>query len=141
MSFATIFREALVALGRNRIRSILTMLGIIMGVAAFISVVAVGDAGSSRVEDQLIKVGDNLIWVEAGSRARSGVRIGTRGTKTLTVGDSRAVVEQIPGVKSASPNVDGRIQVVFGNMNWGTQYRGVSPQYFEIRKWEIAKGF
>jgi putative ABC transport system permease protein len=140
MSPATIFREALAALGRNRIRSVLTMLGIIMGVAAFISVVAVGDAGSSRVEDQLNKVGDNLIWVEAGSRARSGVRIGSRGTKTLTVGDSKAVMEQIPGVKSASPNVDGRIQVVFGNMNWGTQYRGVSPEYFEIRKWEIAKG-
>jgi putative ABC transport system permease protein len=140
MSFATIFREALAALGRNRIRSILTMLGIIMGVAAFISVVAVGDAGSSRVEDQLNKVGDNLIWVEAGSRARSGVRIGSRGTKTLVVGDSKAVIEQIPGVRSASPNVDGHIQAVFGNLNWGTQYRGVSPEYFEIRKWEIAQG-
>ena len=140
MTFATIFREALVALGRNRIRSILTMLGIIMGVAAFISVVAVGDAGSSRVEDQLNKVGDNLIWVEAGSRARSGVRIGSRGTKTLVLGDSKAVVEQIAGVKAASPNVDGRIQVVYGNMNWGTQYRGVSPEYFEIRRWELALG-
>jgi putative ABC transport system permease protein len=140
MSFATIFREALAALSRNRIRSILTMLGIIMGVAAFISVVAVGHAGSSRVEDQLNKVGDNLIWVEAGSRARSGVRVGSRGTRTLVLGDSKAVLEQIPGVKNASPNVDGRIQAVFGNLNWGTQYRGVSPEYFEIRKWGIAKG-
>lgn len=140
MSFTTIFREAMIALSRNRVRSALTMLGIIMGVAAFICVVAVGDAGSSRVEEQLNNVGDNMIWVEAGSRARSGVRIGSRGIKTLTVGDSKAVLEQIPGVKSASPNVDGHIQVVYGNQNWGTHYRGVSPEYFEIRKWEIRSG-
>ncbi|MGZ4873872.1 MAG: ABC transporter permease [Candidatus Angelobacter sp.] len=140
MSWNTIFREALQALVRNRVRSLLTMLGIAMGVGSFICVVAVGRAGSSRVEQQLSNVGDNLIWVEAGSRARSGVRIGSRGTKTLVVGDSRAVLDQVPGVKSASPNVDGRIQVVYGNLNWGTQYRGVSPEYFEIRKWVVRLG-
>jgi putative ABC transport system permease protein len=140
MSLSTIFREALQALVRNRVRSLLTMLGIIMGVGSFICVVAVGNAGSSRVEDQLSKVGDNLIWVEAGSRARSGVRIGSRGTKTLMAGDARAVLEQVPGIKAAAPNVDGRIQAIYGNLNWGTQYRGVSPEFFEIRKWEIRLG-
>ena len=140
MSLETIFREVFRALARNRLRSLLTMLGIIMGVGAFICVVSVGNAGSSRVETQLHNVGDNLIWVEAGSRAKSGVRVGSRGTKTLVLGDSQAVVQQIPGVRSASPNVDGHIQVVYGNMNWGTQYRGVSPEYFEIRKWEIGLG-
>jgi putative ABC transport system permease protein len=140
MQLSTIFREALQALVRNRARSLLTMLGIVMGVGSFICVVAVGRAGSSRVETQLSNVGDNLIWVEAGSRARSGVRIGSRGTKTLVEGDSRAVLDQVPGVKSASPNVDGRIQVVYGNLNWGTQYRGVSPEYFEIRKWSVRLG-
>ncbi len=140
MSFSTIIREALNALIRNRIRSILTMLGIVMGVGSFICVVAVGNAGSSRVEDQLHKVGDNLIWVEAGARARNGVRVGSRGSRTLMVGDSQAVLEQVPGIKSASPNVDGHIQAVYGNLNWGTQYRGVSPDYFEIRKWEIRLG-
>jgi putative ABC transport system permease protein len=140
VSLSTIFREALQALVRNRVRSLLTMLGIIMGVGSFICVVAVGNAGSSRVEQQLSNVGDNLIWVEAGSRARSGVRIGSRGTKTLVVGDVRAVVDQVPGIKSASPNVDGRIQAVYGNLNWGTQYRGVSPEYFEIRKWNVRLG-
>jgi putative ABC transport system permease protein len=140
MFFQTIIDEAFKALARNRIRSVLTMLGIIMGVASFICVVAVGKAGSSRVEDQLHKVGDNLIWVEAGSRARNGVRIGSRGTKSLISGDAQAVLQQVPGIKSASPNVDGRIQVVYGNLNWGTQYRGVSPEYFEIRKWEPALG-
>ena len=140
MYFATILREALQALVRNRVRSLLTMLGIVMGVGSFICVVAVGNAGSGRVEEQLRNVGDNLIWVEAGSRARSGVRIGARGIKTLTAGDSQAVVRQVPGVKSASPNVDGRIQVVYGNLNWSTRYRGVSPEYFEIRKWDVRLG-
>jgi putative ABC transport system permease protein len=140
MSLSVIFREALQALVRNRIRSLLTMLGIIMGVGSFICVVSVGHAGSSRVETQLSNVGDNLVWVEAGSRARSGVRIGSRGTKTLMAGDGQAVLEQVPGVKSVSPNVDGRVQVVYGNLNWSTQYRGVSPDYFEIRKWAIRLG-
>jgi putative ABC transport system permease protein len=140
MSWETVFREVFRALVRNRIRSLLTMLGIIMGVGSFICVVGVGRAGSSRVEDQLSKVGDNLIWVEAGSRARSGVRIGTRGTKSLTAGDAQAVLDQVPGIRSASPNVDGHVQVVYGNLNWGTQYRGVSPEYFDIRKWEIERG-
>src|SRR6476660_8050386 len=140
MSLSVIFREALQALVRNRIRSLLTMLGIIMGVGSFICVVSVGNAGSSRVEQQLSNVGDNLIWVEAGSRARSGVRIGSRGTKTLMAGDARAVLEQVPGIKAAAPNVDGRIQAIYGNLNWGTQYRGVSPEFFEIRKWEIRVG-
>src|SRR5260370_42573343 len=128
MDVEPIFREVFKALVRNRIRSVLTMLGIIMGVGSFICVVGVGKAGSSRVEDQLSKVGDNLIWVEAGSRARNGVRVGSRGTKTLTAGDSQAILEQVPGIKSASPNVDGHIQVVYGNLNCGTQYRGVSPE-------------
>ena len=140
MQLSTIFREALQALVRNRVRSLLTMLGIVMGVGSFICVVAVGRAGSSRVENQLSNVGDNLIWVEAGARARNGVRIGSRGSKTLVEGDSRAVLDQVPGVKSASPNVDGRIQAVYGNLNWGTQYRGVSPEYFEIRKWVVRLG-
>src|SRR5215813_1829314 len=140
MSLETILREVFKALSRNRIRSLLTMLGIIMGVGSFICVVAVGKAGSSRVENQLSKVGDNLIWVEAGSRARNGVRVGSRGTKTLVMGDVQAVVDQVPGIKSASPNVDGRVQAIYGNLNWGTQYRGVSPEYFEIRKWDIESG-
>jgi putative ABC transport system permease protein len=116
------------------------MLGIIAGVGSFICVVGVGDAGSKRVEEQLHNVGDNLIWLEAGGRARNGVRVGSRGSKTLTLGDWRAVMDQVPAIKSGSPNVDGHIQVVSGSANWGTQFRGVSPDYFEIRKWTIALG-
>jgi putative ABC transport system permease protein len=140
MLFDTIIPEAFKALLRNKVRSILTMLGVIAAVGSFICVVGVGKAGSKRVEDQLHNVGDNLIWLEAGARARNGVRVGSRGSKTLTLGDCRAVLDQIPGIKSASPNVDGHIQVIYGDSNWGTQFRGVSPDYFEIRKWNIVLG-
>ena len=140
MLFNTIIPEAFKALLRNKVRSILTMLGIIAGVASFICVVGVGEAGSKRVEEQLHNVGDNLIWLEAGGRARNGVRIGSRGSKTLTLGDYRAVMDEVPGIKSGSPNVDGHIQVIFGGSNWGSQFRGVTPDYFEIRKWPIGLG-
>ena len=135
-----IFREALRALVRNPIRSGLTMLGIIMGVASFICVVAVGNAGSAKVQDQLAKLGDNMIWVEAGSRAKSGIRVGARGTKTLILEDARAMAEQVPLIKSVGSNVDGNIQAVYGNTNWGTTFRGVTPEYLQIRKWELASG-
>jgi putative ABC transport system permease protein len=135
-----IIREAMRTLVRNPIRSWLTMLGIIMGVASFICVVAVGNAGSAKVQDQLQKLGDNMIWVEAGSRSRGGVRIGSRGTKTLIAEDTRAILEQVSLVKSVSNNVDGGVQLVYGNQNWGTQYRGVDPEYTDIRRWEMASG-
>jgi putative ABC transport system permease protein len=140
VNLSTIFREAIRALTRNHVRSLLTMLGIIMGVGSFICVVAVGRAGSSRLETQLSNVGDNLLWVEAGSRAKSGIRVGSRGTKSLIVADGIAVLDQIPGIKKQSPNTDGHIQAVYENLNWGTSFRGVSPDYFEIRKWVVSYG-
>src|SRR5882757_4607231 len=95
-----IIREAMRTLVRNPIRSCLTMLGIVMGVASFICVVAVGNAGSKRVQEQLRTLGDNMIWIEAGSRAKSGVRVGSRGTKTLIPADAHAIRDEIQGVRS-----------------------------------------
>jgi putative ABC transport system permease protein len=135
-----IWREALRSLLRNQIRTLLTILGLIVGIAAFICVVGVGQAGSAKVQEQLRKLGDNMIWVEAGSRTTGGVRFGTRETKSLTVEDARAIFAEIPGLKRMSPNVDGRVQVIFGTQNWNTTYRGVAPEYFEIRRWEIETG-
>jgi putative ABC transport system permease protein len=140
MLFTFIFRQALRALWRNKLRSFLTLLGIIMGVASFICVVGIGTAGSSRVQQQLEKLGDNMIWIEAGSRKSNGVRAGTRGIRTLVLEDARAIPEQIPLVKLVSPNVDGHLQVVYGNTNWGTQFRGVSPEYQQIRRWDLHSG-
>jgi putative ABC transport system permease protein len=136
----SIWNEAMKSLLRNRIRTVLTILGLVVGIAAFICVVGVGEAGSAKVQEQLQKLGDNMIWIEAGSRATNGVRFGTRETNSLTLDDARALAAEIPGVKNMSPNVDGRVQLIFENQNWNSQFRGVSPEYLDIRRWEIASG-
>src|SRR5947209_14505808 len=136
----TIFMESFRELARNKVRSALTILGIAVGIAAFTCVVAIGNAGSSKIEEQLHNLGDNMIWIEAGARAKSGVRLGSRGSRTLIVEDALAIQKQIRGIKSVVPNVDSRIQVVYGNLNWGTQYRGVTPEYLEVRRWDVRLG-
>src|SRR6516165_753418 len=136
----SIWSEAMKSLRRNLIRTILTVLGLVVGIAAFICVVGVGEAGSAKVEEQLAKLGDNMIWIEAGSRATNGVRFGTRETNSLKVDDATAIFAEVPGLKRMSPNVDGRVQVIYGTQNWNTTYRGVAPEYFDIRRWEIQSG-
>jgi putative ABC transport system permease protein len=136
----SIWSEAMKSLRRNLIRTVLTVLGLIVGVASFICVVGVGKAGSAKAEEQLQKLGNNMIWIEAGSRTVGGVRFGTRATSSLTLEDARAIAAEIPGVKLMSPNVDGHVQVVYGTQNWYTMYRGVAPEYFGIRKFEIQSG-
>ncbi len=138
--FRSTIREAFVALKRNWIRSVLTILGISVGVAAFVCVVAIGNAGTSRIEDQLQQLGDNFIWIEAGSRSRNGIRVGARGTKTLVMNDLKAIQEQVPAIKAIAPNVDGHVQAVYGGTNWGTFYRGVTPEFLQIRKWDVRQG-
>lgn len=140
MNLRALFREAFVSLTRNSLRSGLTTLGISVGVGAFICVVAIGNAGSGKIEDQLQNLGDNFVWIEAGSRARNGMRAGARGTRSLVLNDAHAIIEQVPLIKSMSPNVDGHMQVVYGGENWATQFRGVSPEFIEIRKWPMRLG-
>jgi len=137
---AALLRSAVVALLRNKMRSVLTVLGITIGIAAVICVVAIGKAGQARVEQQLNNLGDNFVWIEAGGRAVNGVRTGTHATKTLTLADAIAIKNQISLIKSVSPNVDGPTQVVYGNQNWFTSYRGVSPEYFDIKRWYVDEG-
>jgi putative ABC transport system permease protein len=128
------------ALLRNKLRSLLTVLGITIGIAAVICVVAIGKAGQARVEQQLKNLGDNFVWIEAGGRAVNGVRTGSHGTKSLTLADAAAIKNQIPLIKSVSPNVDGNIQIVYGGENWFTRYRGVSPEYFDVKSWPVDQG-
>jgi putative ABC transport system permease protein len=131
----------MVALLRNKMRSILTVPGITIGIAAVICVVAIGKAGQARVEQQLNNLGDNFVWIEAGGgRAVNGVRTGTHDTKTLVMADAIAIKNQVSLIKSASPNVDDPVQVIYGNQNWHTSYRGVSPEYFEIKRWYVDQG-
>jgi len=140
MNFKALLREAFVALTRNWLRSALTILGIAVGVAAFICVVAIGNAGSSRIEEQLQNLGNNFVWIEAGSRNRNGMRAGARGIRSLVLGDALAISEQVPLIRSMSPNVDGHVQVVYGGENWATRYRGVAPEYIQIRRWRLRRG-
>jgi len=137
---ASLVSEAVRALSRNKLRSALAALGITIGIAAVVCVVAIGRAGSDRLEEQLNNLGDNLVWIEAGSRNVNGVRSGTRGMNTLTVEDAEAIRREVPMIKSVAPNVDSKVSLVYGNRNWTTQYRGVGPDYFQIKRWQLAEG-
>jgi putative ABC transport system permease protein len=140
MNFKNIVREAFAALRRNWVRSVLTILGISVGVGAFICVVAIGNAGSSSIEKQLQNLGDNFVWIEAGSRARNGVRYGARGDRTLILADATAIAEQVPLIKAMSPNADGTIQIIYEGENWSTHFRGVTPEFLLIRRWDMRLG-
>jgi putative ABC transport system permease protein len=140
VNYGALFRSALVALLRNKMRSVLTVLGITIGIAAVICVVAIGNAGQARVEQQLNNLGDNFVWIEAGGRAVNGVQTGTHDTTTLTWADALAVKKQVALIKSVSANVDDPVQVIYGNQNWHTSYRGVSPEFFDIKRWFVDQG-
>jgi putative ABC transport system permease protein len=133
-------REAVRALLRHKTRSTLTTLGITIGIAAVILVVAIGKAGSARALAALQKLGDNLVWVEAGSRNVAGVRTGARGTTSLTIGDADAIRDEVRLIRSVSPQVDGNVQLVFGDRNWATRFRAGTPEYVAIRRWDVARG-
>jgi len=140
LDLISILRLAMRALARNKMRSILTMLGIIIGVGAVIASVAVGEGASEQIQQQISNLGDNMIWVEAGGRAVNGVRTGSRGTKTLVMGDLKAMGQQVPQVYNCAGHVDGPVQIVYGNQNWYTQARGISPEFLAVRKWDVARG-
>jgi putative ABC transport system permease protein len=133
-------RVALKAIVQNSMRSALTALGIIIGVAAVICVVAIGEGASARVEQAITNIGANMIWVEAGGVNRGGVRTGTGGTKSLTLGDYEAIKEHIPLVTNVTPQADSRVQLVYGNQNWNSSVRGVAPAYLTLKGWNIARG-
>ncbi|HYM59901.1 MAG TPA: ABC transporter permease [Thermoanaerobaculia bacterium] len=138
--FSTVAAVAVDAMGRNKMRTGLAMLGIMIGIAAFICTVAIGEGGSNRIREQLQGLGDNFIWVEAGSRNFQGVRTGSGNNTTLTMRDAQAILQAIPLIKSVSPQVDARTQVIYGNLNWNTVYRGVTPEFLSIRRWTIDEG-
>jgi putative ABC transport system permease protein len=132
--------EALRALARNLLRSGLAALGIAVAVGIVIAVVAMGRASVAASEAELDKLGDNLIWVEAGSRNVAGARTGTHGMTTLTAHDADAIRDEIPLIKQVSENVDGGFLVIYQDRNWRTRWRGVAPVYREIKRWDLASG-
>src|SRR5258708_14668327 len=118
----------------------LTMVGVIIGVSAVICTIASGEGASSKIREASASIGANVVWVEAGGVNRNGVRTGSGGTKSLTLGDMRAIKDQVALITHISPLVDTRTQLVYGNQNWNSQVRGVSPDYLNVKAWPVIKG-
>ncbi len=132
--------SGLESLGRNAMRTALTALGIIIGVAAVIVMVAIGDGARASIENQIRSAGTNLIIVSAGSANFGGVRLGQGGVQTLTEDDAGAIRREVPGIQAMSPGVNARAQVVAGSANWPTQIQGASAELPSIRSWALQYG-
>ena len=133
-------RIALRALQVNRTRSALTMLGIIIGVAAVIAMVGIGAGATERIQAQIQSIGSNLIIVLPGSISSNGVRLGSGGVATLTTDDVKAIVDECPSVALTAPTVRGGVQVVYGSSNWATVVQGVTPDYMTLRDYTMMSG-
>jgi putative ABC transport system permease protein len=139
MSTLMVLRVAIKALARNKMRTALTMLGMIIGVAAVITMVALGTGAQSSIESQIQAAGTNMIMVSAGNFQQGGVRMGQGNASTLTPEDAIAI-QSVPGVQYVAPGVSTRGQVVAGNMNWGTQIQGTDVDLPLIRSWPAKHG-
>jgi len=133
-------RIAFRALMMNKLRSALTMLGIVIGVASVIATVAIGSGATERIQQQIASIGSNIIIILPGSTTSSGMRMGSGNAVTLTEADARELVAQCPDVALAAPLVRGGAQVVYGNNNWATIIYGVTPDYLAIRDFTVADG-
>src|SRR5438270_2179472 len=140
MDLISILRIAMRALARNKMRSALTMLGVIIGVGAVIAMVGVGQGASKQVQDQISAMGSNLLFVSSGTVNRNGLRLGWGQTKSLIYDDMKAILKECPAVKTAAPGDSSTAQVVYGNDNWFTNVQGTEPQYFDIRSWPMEEG-
>ena len=133
-------RLALRAIRRNKVRSALTILGVIIGVASVIAMVALGSGARSAIDSQIASQGTDVVFVSAGSHGRGGVRGGAGSVNTLTMEDAQAIVARVQTVARMSPVVRGRAQVIAGNENWNTSVEGANPDYLAIRNWTVARG-
>src|SRR5215468_3940893 len=140
MDLISTLRVAFRALARNRMRTILTMLGIIIGIGAVIAMVGIGQGADQTIQKQLANLGSNMVFVSSGSVNFGGLRIGWGATKTLVVNDVAAMVKECPAVASAAPGTQTSAQVVYENDNWGTRITGSTPEYFDIRAWPFQSG-
>jgi len=140
MSPVNVLKIAFRALRRNKLRSILTALGIIIGVGAVIAMIAIGNGAKARVESRIAAMGENVILIFPGSFRSGGMRSGWGGAATLTAADAEAVARQVPGVAAVSPEVRDRAQVFANGLNWNTQLMGESPDFAYIRNWRVAQG-
>jgi putative ABC transport system permease protein len=128
------------ALGRNKMRSFLTALGIIIGVGAVIAMVSIGEGAKRGIEDRFASMGTNLLFVSPGSQSSRGVHGGWGSMTTLKEEDAYAILEECPAVEYISPSVNARAQTVYGNKNWNTSITGTGERYPEVRNWEVEFG-
>ncbi len=140
MNFLQTLKIALRALRTNKMRSFLTMLGIIIGIAAVIAMMAVGSGASYVISQQIASIGSNIILIIPGSTTSGGLRSGTGGAQTLTSDDVKAIQAECPSVESGAPTIRTSGPVVYGNMNWSTIIMGTTPEMFDIREWVVASG-
>lgn len=140
MDIVSILRIALRALARNKLRSSLTMLGIIIGVGAVIAMVGVGQGASKQVQDQISAMGSNVLFVGSGSVNRGGQHMGFGQTKTLVQGDLDAILREVPLITMGAPQSSTSSQVIYENENWSTRVNGTTPAFFEVRLWPVQKG-
>jgi putative ABC transport system permease protein len=142
MNLFLTFKVALRALGRNKLRSSLTMLGIIIGVGAVIAMVGIGQGAASSIQAQIANLGDNMLFVQSGSLNTGGMRGGAGSTNTLTPEDADAIERECPAVRAVSPGVRASGQLVFGNQNWvaSSGIQGTNEKFPDIRRWPLASG-
>ncbi|MDE3156250.1 MAG: ABC transporter permease [Acidobacteriota bacterium] len=140
MSLWPVVRSAFRALNRNKMRSVLTMLGIIIGVSAVIAMVSVGQGATAMVQDQIKSIGTNIMFIWPGSITQGGVRLGAGAKETLTADDSDAIVRECPAVAAASPVVFSSGQFVASNQNWYTRIQGTNEAFPTIRDWPVQEG-
>ncbi len=140
MKLLSSLKVALRALQINKMRSFLTMLGIIIGVGAVIIMVAIGSGASEMIAQQIASMGSNLLIVIPGATTAGGARMGFGSVSTLTSDDAKAIKDECSAVKAVAPIWGGVTQVVYGNQNWNTGVNGTTPDFFEIREWPMASG-
>ncbi|HEY6096225.1 MAG TPA: ABC transporter permease [Gallionellaceae bacterium] len=131
--------EAWMAMWANRMRTILTMLGMVIGVGAVIMMLAVGQGAQQQVQASIASMGSNLFIILSGSTTSGGVRMGGGAIPTLTVADAQAL-EELPGMVAVAPSSPGTAQLVYGPNNWSTQIIGTTPSYLQVRDWQVAAG-
>jgi putative ABC transport system permease protein len=140
MRVSATVQMAAAALRTNRLRTALTALGVIIGVGAVVTMMAIGTGAQARVAEQIRSLGSNLIIVLSGSITSGGVRLGSGSQLTITEDDARAIQRDVRSVEVAAPTMRGGVQVVFGNSNWSTALQGVTPEYFQARDWDAVSG-
>jgi putative ABC transport system permease protein len=140
MKFSSTIGLAFEAITRNKLRSALTSLGVIMGVAAVIVMMALGDGAKASIEQRVASLGTNVLTVSAGSANIGGVRLGQGAVTTLTPADASAIAAEVRGARVVSPGVSTRTQIVGPSGNWQTQVQGVGSAYVDIRAWDLASG-